>query len=79
MFSEYEAEMMVSCSDYMELDLGLNNLFTLSLTVITFGPNSQITAFSITIVDIIYFHPFLNITLFPSIAEVIPGIIITLC
>ena len=77
MFSEYEAEMMVSCSGYLELDIGLNNLFTLS-----FGPNSQIAAFSITIVDIIYCHPFLNIRLekrFPSIVEVIPRIIIALC
>lgn len=45
MFSEYETEIMVSFSDYMKLDIGLNNLFILSLTVITFGPNFQITAF----------------------------------
>ena len=46
MFSEYETEIMVSFSDYMKLDIGLNNLFILSLTVITFGPNFQITAFN---------------------------------
>ena len=29
MFSEYETEIMVSFSDYMKVDIGLNNLFIL--------------------------------------------------